>query len=38
MKRSDRIYKFIGQAVVYIGIWTGGVAMLMWGFMQNTIY
>ena len=36
--KIDKIYKFIGQAVVVIAanaMWTG---LIIFGFMQNTIY
>jgi len=38
MKKSDKIFKFIGQAVVYLafcGMWAG---IFIYGFLQNTIY
>lgn len=38
MKRSDKIYKLIGQATTIILFHAGLVAMFVWGFMQNTIY
>ena len=36
--KMDKIYKLIGQAVVYTGIWTVAVAGFVWAFCQNTIY
>lgn len=38
MKRSDRIYKLIGQAVVVIGMHATMIGLLVFGFMKNTIY
>lgn len=36
--KKDRIYKFIGQAVVYSSLYVGSIAFAVWGFLQNTIY
>ncbi len=38
MKKADKIYKLVGQAVVYTAGWALGVAGFMYAFMQNTIY
>lgn len=38
MTKSDLIFKLIGQATVVVLFHIGGIAMLVWGFMQNTIY
>ena len=38
MKRKDKIYKFIGQAVVYSSLYIGTVAFTVWGFLQGTTY
>lgn len=40
MRKLDinKIYAFIGRAVVYAGIYAGMTAMAIYGFMQNTIY
>lgn len=36
--KTDKIYKFIGQAVVYSTLYVTAVAGFIWAFMQNTIY
>lgn len=40
MKRinKDKIYNFIGRAVVYSSLYIAAVAFMIWGFCQNTIY
>ena len=41
MKRKldpNKIYKFIGQAVVYSSLYIGSITFIVWGFLQNTIY
>lgn len=40
MKRIDKnkIYKFIGQAVVYTSMWAMTVLGIVWAFGQTTIY
>lgn len=41
MKRkldTNKIYNFIGQAVVYTSIWAVTVIGTAWAFTQNTIY
>ena len=38
MKRKDKIYKFIGQAVVYSSLYIATVAFTVWGFLQATTY
>lgn len=35
---KNKVYAFIGRAVVYIGLYVGAVAGTVWAFMQNTIY
>lgn len=34
----NKVYGFIGQAVVYSSLYVGAVAFMVWGFCQNTIY
>lgn len=34
----NKVYAFIGRAVVYTGLYIGGVAFLVWAFLQNTVY
>lgn len=34
----NKLYKRIGQAVVYVSLWAIGEGLLIFGFMQNTIY
>lgn len=36
--KKDKIYAFIGRAVVYITLYIGAVAGFVWAFCQNTIY
>lgn len=36
--KMDKIYKLIGQAVVYTTGWALSVTAFVWAFMQNTIY
>ena len=36
--KKNKIYEFIGRAVVYLGLYVGAVAGTVWAFMQNTIY
>lgn len=41
MKRkldTNKIYNFIGRAVVYGSLYISAVAFMVWGFCQNTIY
>jgi len=41
MKRklnTNKIYNFIGRAVVYSSLYIAAVAFIIWGFCQNTIY
>lgn len=41
MKRkldTNKIYNFIGRAVVYSSLYISAVAFMIWGFCQNTIY
>lgn len=41
MKRKldkNKVYQFIGQAVVYSTLYLSAVGMMIFGFMQNTIY
>lgn len=40
MKKIDKnkVYAFIGRAVVYIGLYASAVAGTVWAFCQNTIY
>lgn len=40
MKKIDKnkVYKFIGQAVVYTSMWAISVLGIAWAFCQNTIY
>lgn len=40
MKRIDKnkVYAFIGQAVVYSSLYISAVAFTVWAFCQNTIY
>lgn len=35
---KNKVYAFIGKAVVYSSLYVGLVAMTVWGFLQNTIY
>ena len=36
--KTNKIYKFIGQAVVYSTLYVTAVAGFVWAFCQNTIY
>lgn len=41
MKRKldpNKIYKFIGQAVVYSTLYLSAVAFTVWGFLQGMTY
>lgn len=40
MKKIDKnkVYAFIGQAVVYSAMYLGSIAFGAWAFLQNTIY
>lgn len=41
MKRKldpNKVYKFIGQAVVYSTLYIGAVAGIIWAFGQITVY
>lgn len=41
MKRkldTNKIYNFIGRAVVYSTLYISAVAFTVWAFCQNTIY
>lgn len=38
MKRKDKVYKFIGQAVVYSSLYIATVAFMIWGFCKATVY
>lgn len=41
MKRkldTNKIYNFIGQAVVYSSLYIAAVGFTVWAFCQNTIY
>lgn len=41
MKRKinkDKVYKFIGQAVVYSSLYVTGVVFCCWGFLQGLTY
>ena len=40
MKKIDKnkVYAFIGRAVVYAGLYVGAVAFTVFVFLQNTIY
>ena len=35
---KNKIYEFIGKAVVYSTIYVGTVAFSVWSFLQNSIY
>lgn len=35
---KNKIYQFIGQAVVYSSLYLAAVVGTVWAFMQNTIY
>ena len=34
----NKVYKFIGQAVVYTSLYIGSIGLCVWAFLQNTIY
>ena len=36
--KKNKIYEFIGRAVVYLGLYVGAVAFTVFAFLQNTIY
>ena len=36
--KKNKIYEFIGKAVVYLGLYAGAVAFTVFAFLQNTIY
>lgn len=40
MKKIDKnkVYAFIGRAVVYSSLYIGSIAFMVWAFYQNTIY
>lgn len=40
MKKIDKnkLYEFIGRAVVYSTMYIGSIAFGVWSFLQNTIY
>lgn len=41
MKRKidqNKVYSFIGKAVVYTSLYLGSIAFTVWAFLQNTIY
>lgn len=38
MKRKDKIYKLIGQAVVYTSIWALAVLGTAWALTRTVIY
>ena len=40
MKKIDqnKVYAFIGQAVVYTSLYIAAVAGTVWAFLQNSIY
>lgn len=35
---KNKVYQFIGQAVVYSSLYLAAVVGTVWAFMQNTIY
>ena len=35
---KNKIYRFIGQAIIYSSLYIGSIAFSMWAFLQNTIY
>ena len=35
---KNKVYQFIGQAVVYSTLYLSTVAFTIWAFCQNTIY
>lgn len=36
--KKNKIYAFIGRAVVYTSLYALAIAGTVWAFMQNTIY
>ena len=38
MKRKDKIYKFIGQAVVYSSLYIATLVFSYWAFLQGMTY
>lgn len=41
MKRKidkNKVYAFIGKAVVYTSLYLGSVVFFAWAFLQNTVY
>ena len=36
--KKNKLYEFIGRAVVYISLYIAAVAGTVWAFLQNTIY
>lgn len=40
MKKIDKnkVYAFIGKAIVYSTLYIGSIALGVWAFLQNTIY
>ena len=35
---KNKVYQFIGQAVVYSSLYIAAVGFTVWAFCQNTIY
>lgn len=35
---KKKIYEIIGRIVVFLSIYVGAVALMVWAFMQNTVY
>lgn len=35
---KDKIYKFIGQTVVYSSLYIGSIVFTVWGFLQGLTY
>lgn len=35
---KNKIYELIGRAVVYSSLYIGAVGLVVFGFLQNTIY
>ena len=35
---KNKVYQFIGQAVVYSSLYIGAVAFSVWGFLQGMTY
>ena len=40
MKKTNKnkVYQFIGQAVVYSSLYIGSILFTVWGFLQGTTY